>query len=90
MTYTLPLIGLIGGVILGLAMIVLVRSTYTSNKPKLINIYAILSVLTFTSGILSLADIVFYGFTLAKFVASIILFLIALLFFSRTLMLRSS
>ncbi len=90
MTYTLPLIGLIGGVILGLTMIALVRSTYTSSRPRLTNIYAVLSVLAFTSGILSLADIVFYGFTLAKFVASIILFLIAFLFFSRTLMLRSS
>ncbi len=88
MTYTLSLIGLIGGVILGLTMVVLVRMTTTSNKPRLTSLYTILSTLSFVSGILSLIDIVLYGFTLTKFIASIILFTVALILFSRVVMLR--
>lgn len=83
MIQLISLIGFISGIILGLMMVMAFKysGVHLSNQ-RFNYFYLFTSILSFIVGTLSLIDMVLQGFRIAKFIASIILFMAALILLS--------
>jgi len=83
MIQLVSLIGFISGIILGLMMIVAFKYSGTRLSSQRFNyFYLFTSILSFTVGALSLINMILQGFGITKLVATIILFIAALILLS--------